>query len=72
MPLEPKTRVSPGRPELANDAGRHESAPILRRCQADLTPNMLPHHHTRVKADSNSGTGSSRITLTVDSGIRKC
>jgi hypothetical protein len=50
MLLEPKTRVSPGRPELANHAGgtyrRRYSArarPISRR--------MLPHHHTRVKAD---------------------
>jgi hypothetical protein len=51
MLLEPRTRVSPGRPELANDAGRDESAPVFRRCQADLTPKMLPHHHTGVKAD---------------------
>jgi hypothetical protein len=51
MLLEPKTRVSPGRPELANDGGgtnrRRYSAgagPISRR-------KMLPHHHTRLKAD---------------------
>jgi hypothetical protein len=51
MLLEPKIRVSPARLELANDAGRDESAPVLRRCQADLTPKMLPHHHARVKTD---------------------
>ena len=29
MPLEPKTRVSPGRPELANDAGRRQRHPEM-------------------------------------------